>query len=214
MRRWLICAGLVVSSLVRAVASGEEDPYVYQRLPISVPARVEIQSAVGTRDGRPFGERGVEETVRTLFLPLDRLELVASGGVLVLGDQTRAAGAIEASLLALGDRATGLSLGAGYAYDFRGASLVRARAAAFARTGGVDVAASALAEMPIDAPDRDSVDVIVGVAASVPLSDRLRAGVELLGEDLEVSGSPTRPRAAPASSSRRRCGSASARAGT
>jgi hypothetical protein len=60
---------LVVLSLfvVWMASADEDDPYVYQRVVMVAPARVEVETAVGTRDARPFGERGVEESARAPF---------------------------------------------------------------------------------------------------------------------------------------------------
>ena len=181
---------LVVLSLFAAATAFADDdpgadPYVYQRLVTADPARIELETAVGTRDMRPFGERGVEETARGIFQLLDRVELTVSGGVLLLGDETRGAFAVEAFALALGDRTLGLQLGGGYAYDFRGANLVRARLAGLARVGRFDLVGSALLELPVGAEDRDEVDVMIGLAASTALSNRVRAGLEVLAEDIE-----------------------------
>lgn len=179
---------ILLSLLAAATARADDDtadPYVYQRLVMSEPARVELETAVGTRDMRPFGERGVEETARGLFQLVDRVELAVSGGVLLFGDETRGAFACEAMALALGDRTLGLQLGGGYAYDFRGANLLRARIAGLARVGRFDLVASGLFEIPIDAEGRDEVDVMIGLAASTALSPRVRAGLEVLAEDIE-----------------------------
>jgi hypothetical protein len=183
--RALVLLSLFAAATAFADDETTADPYVYQRLVGSDAARVELETAVGTRDMRPFGERGVEETARGLFRPTDRVEISVAGGVLLLGDETRGDFAVEAMALAIGDRTLGLQVGGGYAYDFRGTSLLRARLAGLARVGRFDLVASALFEIPVGAEDRDEVDVMIGLAASTALSGRVRAGVEVLAEDIE-----------------------------
>src|SRR5262249_30473693 len=87
--RVLVLLSLFAPPPAPADADTPADPYVYQRLLTTDAARVELETAVGTRDMRPFGERGIEETARGLFQLADRVELSVAGGVLFLGDETR-----------------------------------------------------------------------------------------------------------------------------
>jgi hypothetical protein len=179
MRRLAV---LVLLALVGAAAQAraDETPFIYHQLPLDAPLRLDLETAVGTRESRPFEFRGVEQTAQVLWQAVPRLELAVRGGVFLGEGPARTLASVEGSVLAL----DGLRLGAGYVHDYRGTSILLGRAIGFTEVGRFDLAASALVEVPVT-PARDAVDVILGVAAAVRVQDRVRLGLEVLGEDLE-----------------------------
>ncbi len=185
-RAQLLAVALVTLATASAHADELADPYVYQRAGGGGEAwTVELDSAVGTRETVD----GVEEALHVRRALLDgRLLLSASGGVLLdarSGDVSASGGALEGAWQ-LADVGAGvrLTLTGGWAHDYRGADLARARALLGRRFGRLDVTASSTFEVPF-ASDRDAVDVILGAGVAYRLAPSLHAGVEAVGEDLE-----------------------------
>lgn len=188
-----------VALLLAGVAGGaglgraQEVPYVYNRAggtlesgaPMGV--KVESESAVGTREARPFGAKGFEQGVRLAVQGLSWLEAELWGGVLVTNGEVDASafsGEARATLLTQKDFGIQVTLGAGAQRDFRGDAIGLVRLSGSRTFGRVNVVASGLAEVPFTG-ERDTVDLVMGLGAMARVSDWFSAGAEVLGEDLE-----------------------------
>ena len=182
MRRGLALALLGAAGVP---AAADETPYLYQRTGTEAPRRVEVEGAVGSREARPWGGRGVETAVRLEASPLPWLTLEARGGLLTEGGETRAA--VSAGLLGrVGLGPVVLHAGAGYARDYQDVDLLQLRLLGTLNRGRLGITASSLVEVPF-AEGRDAVDLILGAAISYAVTPRLRLGAEALGEDLEAA---------------------------
>jgi hypothetical protein len=179
---------LVVPTASRAQAD-DSQPYLYQRGGHGTPGAlaVELETAYGTRDARPFGAEGVEQGARLRWAPLAFLNLEGWSGVLVTGGTHRAtAGAIDLHLGVLNqaDHQLNLTLGAGYLFDYRQAHVPRLRATLGRSWGALDTSLSGYLEIPT-ARGRDAVDLALALAASYRLARWVRLGLEAEGQDLE-----------------------------
>ncbi len=184
---------LLLSSVVLFAATGtvrgQEVPFLYHRAGGDQAAglQVEAETAYGTREARPFGERGLEQGVRVSTRFSRWVELEAWGALLWVDGDREAAGAsaeVRSHLLTEKANGVGLSVGAGMVRDFRGDTIARTRLTLSRRAGNLELVGTALAEVPF-AEDRDAVDVIFGVGGAYEVSSRLNIGGEVLGEDLE-----------------------------
>jgi hypothetical protein len=189
---WLVSSASVAfaaPSLAIAETVTGETPYLYQRAPRAGELRttVELESAVGTRDARPFGERGAEEALR-VELRAGRVTVSARGGVLFVDGDRHAGASGELGVAILdqhrGDAPITLRASAALIRDYREDTSLRLAITGARDWARVNVTASAIGEKPF-AEDRDTVDVIVGAAASVSIARRARLGAEIVGEDLE-----------------------------
>ncbi|MBI2060822.1 MAG: hypothetical protein HYT87_13725 [Nitrospirae bacterium] len=170
--------------------ASEDSPYLYH--PGETLGRgaavLESETAIGTRESRPFGEEGVEQGVRVRYGALTPLTLEAWGATLFNGSGLdHAAWAVESRLRLLdqGQAPMSLQLGAGWLQDFQGVSVPRLRLTGSRSLDGLDLRATSLAEIPTGVAGRDAVDLIIGVAGSTAMASHLRLGAEILGEDLE-----------------------------
>jgi len=165
------------------------DAYVYHRDGWGEAGSLEVdfESAVGTREVRPFGEEGMEAGARVRYRLTDRVLLEAWGGTLFQeGAYRNGSALVRGAVGVLSQKGQGidLTLGAGIKRDFADVVIPEVRLTASRRFGLLDVTASALAEVPL-AEERDAVDLIAGVAASYQLSEPFAVGLEVIGEDLE-----------------------------
>jgi hypothetical protein len=185
MRRTLAALGLAVALAgVPGRGEAQESPFVYHRLPGATPLRLELEAGVGTRDARPFGDAGVEQALTIEVAPLPWLALVVRGALLYAGAEVRTSAGAEAVLrLRVGE---GLELRAagGVGRDPREDIVLRAWTSGRLTRGLLDVVLSGLVEVPL-AEDRDTADLVLGLAAMARAHERLRAGGEVLIEDLE-----------------------------
>lgn len=164
-------------------------PYLYQREGQGPEGAVtvELESGYGTRQARPFGRDGYEQLARARWQPLPWLMAELGGGLLVTSD-TDPRGSFAAEVvfgpLNQADHHLDLSVGVGYLFDYEEVHVPRVRLALGRSFGDFHVVLSGLLEIPTSEA-RDEVDVIVGLAASYAIFDWWRAGLEVVGEDLE-----------------------------
>ena len=150
-------------------------------------AMVELETAVGTREARPFGEDGVMTGVRGRFGLHDRVTLEAFAGSVL---DEAAAGSVDVYVGVLDDAAAGvdLTLGAGHFYDFQHVHTPRLHASLGKRFGAFHLALPVDLALPVTTagdPARDAIDVSVGLVGSWGPSSAVRIGLEMLAEDLE-----------------------------
>jgi hypothetical protein len=173
---WLLVLG--------GAAGAEESPYLYQRLPTRAPLRVELETGIGTRDARPFGQEGVEQALRVETEIAPWLALAARGGLLFVDGDTHAAAGAEAIVRLLSRGGFELRASGGVVRDYREDVVLRFGGNARLERGRLDLLASGLIEVPL-AGDRDVVDLVLGAAAMASVHERVRLGGELLVEDIE-----------------------------
>ena len=188
----LTFAILALQAAVPAAALAEGDasrPYVYQRGGHGVPGElsVEVETAYGSRDARPFGAEGVEQGARVAWSPLSWLRAEGWSGVLFTGGAYRAtASAVDLhfGLLNQDDHYLNLSLSGGYLFDYQQVHVPRFRATIDRSWGAFDTSLSSLVEIPA-AGDRDTIDLVMALAASYRVAAWTRVGIEIEGQDLE-----------------------------
>ena len=160
---------------------------VYQRDVPGDPGgtEVELESAVGTRDIRPFGRRGIENGVRVRHRFSRRLSMEAWGGALV-SETIRGAGEIRLGLVLFDDEKRGIDVTGGFGVrrDFEGVVIPEAGLSAGIDWGHVILRGSGRVEMP-RSDQRDAVDLLIGLGAAYRLSSSAALGIECAGEDLE-----------------------------
>jgi len=182
--------GLALVMLVTWPAAAEPShPYVYQRGGLGVvgSAAVELESAYGSRDARPFGAAGFEQGARVRWSPLDWLSAEGWGGVLVSGGAHRAtAGALDLRFTVLRQDAhhVDLTLSGGALFDYRRALVPRLGATLRRAWGAFDACFSTFVEVPTSG-DRDAVDLALAFASSYAPAAWARVGLEVEGQDLE-----------------------------
>ncbi len=191
-----VLSAVLGSTLVPLAHAQSSFTSVYQRDGFGTKGSVQLgwESAFGTREARPFGEKGLEQGIRSRFSISDTVAIEAWGGLLVdTSDTSVEAGAFSAEaqfgVLQQQDHRVNLSVGAGFLRDFQAVSIPLVRACLSRRFGPMNVAVSGLAEVPL-AENRDPVDLIVEVAAAYEVSNGLHVGVEAVGEDLEAFWEP------------------------
>ncbi len=170
----------------RAVASAGGDlPYLYQRggFGHEVPVSVELETAYGTRDAIPFGARGLEQGVRVRAPMPGGVVFETWLGALVSGEGEPAL-AVDATVPLLRVGPGALALGLGYTKDFTGVHVPRVRATAMAKAAGMEAMGFAELQAPL-AEDRDSADIILGLAAATQVAQWAKVGLEAEGQDLE-----------------------------
>lgn len=165
-----------------------EAAYVYQRTPASAQdtaVAIELESAVGTRDARPFGEQGVEQAGR-VELRRGRFTVGVRAGALMSEGEVYGGVLADAGVLLLeqGSAPVDLHLRAGVLRDYRQDIAVRATMTVGRTWGRTNLSALGFTEVPLS-EGRDTVDVVFGLGGSVLVRDWLRVGGELIGEDLE-----------------------------
>jgi len=168
---------------------GASQPYLYQRAGQGIPGEiaVEIETAYGSRDARPFGAEGFEQGARVRTSPLRWLTAEAWGGALITaGAYKAAAGAIDLHVAVLNqdDHAVNLSLGAGYLFDYQQVHVPRFRVTLGRSWGPIDTSLAGYLEVPT-AEGRDTVDLVLALAASYRVAPWARVGLEAEGQDLE-----------------------------
>ena len=166
-----------------------DDRYVFQRLGGGKPMQVGLsyELGYGTRDTRFFGRQGLEQGVRARWNLASFLTLEGFSGLLLAPDrQARPGGSVMllARPIAQERFPIALHLGAGYAYDFRGAHVLRFLLGLGRRLGKVMTAASAVMEVPLTG-QRDEVDLMVAASAMVPVTGWFAQGFEFGAEDIE-----------------------------
>jgi hypothetical protein len=181
---------IVIGALLLApVARAEPDePYLYQRVgAVPQSARVEAETAIGTREVRPFGESGIEQSVRGRARIVPWLAADLRAGVVLDADGVAGGsvlGALEARVLDAEVHPLGIALAAGGGVDARGDPVLRGQLVLASPRRSLHGAILGALEVPL-AADRDAVDLIVGMVGSVAAGSRVRVGIELLAEDLE-----------------------------
>ncbi len=168
-----------------ALAAGEL-PYLYQRTGFGSAGllAVEAENAAGTRDAALFGQHGVEQGLRLRYGVGDRVTAELWSGVLFAdGGERRTGGAFELFFGVL-SAPLELTLGAGLAHDFRDDDVIRLRATASRPAGAWELSLNNLTEIPLGS-ERDKVDLILGSSVMRTLGGGARAGLELVGQDLE-----------------------------
>lgn len=186
-----IRAFLVLAVLLVPAAGWPEEgtPFLYHGLAghRAGSLSAEWQSAVGTREARPFASRGFETGLQLDFVPVPAAGLRFSCSYLFSEDTApRAAVFLEGSWrLSDGERqGVDLGLAFGFGRDFRDTWFPRVRLYLGAQTGRLQFRAGVVAEFPL-AEGRDDVDVVMSAAAAYRLSESWALGVEAAGEDLE-----------------------------
>lgn len=184
----LIVVGLLVAG--NAADARASESFVFGRSGPGTPGALSVESetALGTRDARPFGERGVEQRLRFQAGVLTGLSFEASAGAL-FDSAENLAGAWDVgarwSFLHHATHGVNGQLTASWRNDYQGVAVPRLGLLAGKSWAGFDAVATGLAEFPVRSPRRDEVDVIFGGGVSSPLTSRVRLGAELMGEDLE-----------------------------
>ncbi len=187
---------MFAAALTSTVEAQSSFASVYQRDGFGTQGAVQLslESAFGTREARPFGEKGFEQGVRSRFSITDAIALEAWGGFLLdTADTTVQAGAFSAEaqfgVLRQERQGVNLSLVAGFKRDFQAVSVPLARVCASKTFGALNVGVSGLVEVPL-ADNRDPADLIVEAVASYEVAQGLDLGVEAAGEDLEAFWEP------------------------
>ena len=180
---------LIPVAIPAAAATGVEFPYVYQRAGFGIAGEltVEIESAYGTREARPFGEEGLEQRAGIRFGLTEKLSLEAWAGTLFNnGVFTEYAHSFEADFKLVERKRSSfdLFLRTGYLRDYERVPVPYAGFAASSELGKIDLTVSAIGEIPL-AGNRDAVDLIMGTAVSRGFGDNVRLGLEVIGEDIE-----------------------------
>ncbi len=187
---WLILVALVgVPPHAARAEADASHPYVYQRGGHGTAGvvSVEVETAYGSRDARPFGAAGMEQGARVRWTPLDWLTAEGWSGVLFTGGAYRATAAavdVHVGVLNQADHHVNLTLSGGYLFDYQQVHVPRLRATLGRSWGPLDTALSGYLEIPT-ARGRDAVDLVVALAASYRVARWARVGLELEGQDLE-----------------------------
>lgn len=191
MLRFALAYMLTACALMGSAQAAERElPYVYGAHPSisdgGSPA-VEIETAAGTRNTRPFGSRGFETGARLRFGAFKRFDVAAQGFALFDGGGFRAAsGGIEATGWALRQDGQYIDLGitGGYTYDYQRVNVPYARLTINRDFGGLNLNVWGRFEFPL-AKRRDAVDLILGTAVSYAVLPGFRVGGEVAVEDVE-----------------------------
>ena len=176
--------------LVGPPLSAEEDTTLYFRTAFGEAGSItaDYESALGSREARPFGEQGVEQGVRIRYRPMGRVTVETWGGVLFTeAGYAGGAGAVEAHLGVIDQGETSpvaVTVSVGGMLDYQQVLVPRARLTVHREQGLWDLTASSLVEVPLSEV-RDEVDLIVGLAALRPVGGGVHLGAEVMGEDLE-----------------------------
>ncbi|MCB9520904.1 MAG: hypothetical protein H6698_07000 [Myxococcales bacterium] len=198
----LAAAAMAAPTEARAddTASYDGAPLVYQRRAGDEAGAVAVAAevAAGTRETRRLGPEGVELGARARYQPVSRLALEAWGAHTFEGEHTALSLEAIGGALRQESNAIDLDLGLGYLYDFEATHVIRGRVAIGRAFDAVHTEATALLELPLGEgeeeelelaegadEERDTIDVVVAVAASYTLSPMFDVGVELAAEDLE-----------------------------
>lgn len=186
-RRIILLAGLMLAPWFSAGAE-MENYYVYQggRLLPAGGGGMEWAGMMGTREARPFGNRGFEQRVGARYGLNDRLSVEGWGGALIYESEVHygVAGEVTVGVLEEDRHGMDLRVGAGYLMDYQDVPTPWVRVTAGRDYGLWNTVGTALFEIP-RAEDRDEVDVILGGAVSYPVTRHSRLGLELIAEDLE-----------------------------
>jgi hypothetical protein len=188
MPKTSLIAPLLLLTFTSTARADTDSTYVYQRTPAASAATevsVELDSAVGTREARPFGAQGVEQAAR-VELRRGIFTVAVRGGALIHDGQVHGGVLVDAGALLLqqGAAPVDVHVSAGVLRDYRQDIAVRATVTAGRSWGRLNLSALAMTEIPL-AADRDAVDVVFGLGGSALVRDGLRLGGELIGEDLE-----------------------------
>ncbi|MAE71653.1 MAG: hypothetical protein CME06_14440 [Gemmatimonadetes bacterium] len=181
-----LLALLALAALTSPSLAAGELPYLYQRTGFGTAGllSVEIESAAGSREAALFGQGGVEQGLRMRYGLSERITTEIWSGLLIDPEgERRSAVALESFVGVLTDPVS-LSLGLGFAHDFRDDDVLRFRATASRAASDWEFSLNNLTELPLGS-DRDKVDIILGTAIMRGFGERLRAGLELFGQDLE-----------------------------
>ena len=171
------------------LAAGQ-DTYLYHRSAFSPEGDLQLDyvAAYGSREARPLGDQGIEQGVRAFYQAGDRVAVEVGTGALLGRDDSLPVSAYAEVHLGVLDQRKGLPLslttGLGYIYDYRGDHIPRLRLTLQRDQGPVDLNLSTLLEKPL-ADDRDELDIIVSLAGSVGIGEKVRVGGEIVGQDLE-----------------------------
>ncbi len=189
MRSPLICGLTLLACFAFQPSTRASELYVYHRDGWGEAGALEVnlETAIGTREARPFGDKGVEGCARLRFRPTDRVQLEAWGGTLFDEGAYRSASfSLRAGVSVLNQdtQLVDLTIGAGYRFDFTQVSVPELRVTASRSWNALDVTATGILEKPL-AEGRDPVDVILGIAVSYQIAPPVAVGVEIFGEDLE-----------------------------
>ena len=187
---FVVCAFVAfLILLLSSEGAAQNVPFVYHRSGYTTDksAAVEVEVGYGSREARPFGESGVEQGLRVRFSPLSWLNVEAWTGMLIPSGSAMAdaySTEVNVGLLSQETGYVNVTLGAGYLYDYQNVHVPRIRLAVSRTFGKLVLIATGLGELPLDS-DRDAVDVVFGLAASYEVLQRIRVGLEVMGEDLE-----------------------------
>lgn len=200
MLRRFACFLLLVASMPKAAfaseqgasaaseaALGGDGPYTYQRYGRGDAGAVSVavESGYGTRETRNFAKPGLEQGVSLRLQPSADLAVALFAGRLSDDGATQFSGEARYRVADAGPFWSAVDIGAGLTRDYRGDLIPRLRFAGSRAVGAVSWSATGNVEVPVGNPERDELDVMVALGASVRTGRLLVIGVEAAGEDLE-----------------------------
>ncbi len=185
----LLVGGLVLGLGLFGARADEDNYYIYRQGSYLQPGRsqMEMGGMWGSREARPFGNRGMEFRLGFSQGLFHRISLETWGGVLNDGNEDNygASGELVFRALDQEDYPVNLNVGVGYLLDYENESALRLRLTTGRDQGQLNLSSYSLFEFPLETEDRDKTDIIVGAALSCPVLSHSRLGIEAVAEDLE-----------------------------
>lgn len=191
------CALLILSGILGWVplAHGEA-PYVFQRgaLEAETRAEAEVFAAVGTRELRTLGARGVAQGARIRLGLLDHTTFEVTGAMVgTLSNDAPRTSLFGAELVQrvadVRQLGVDLDVAVGVLRDAQATVVPRLRVVAGRSWGRLHAQVSGLMEKPLSSR-RDALDMVLGAAASWQAAAKTTIGVEAMAEDLEAAWDP------------------------
>lgn len=187
----LLTGFCLVLGFGQAALAGNETPYLYHRAPgdNGPKLNIELESAYGSREAGPVGDKGYEQILRLRYDIGSRFFVSGQGGLLFDDKGYKApSGGGEVGVKALVQELhqINFTLAAGYLYDYQGVHVPRLRVGLGRRFGDFDLVLHALLEFPqSSSTHRDTVDLISGLAMSYRVNSWFSPGLEILMQDIE-----------------------------
>ena len=166
---------------------GSDGAYTYQRYGRgdAGATTIALETGYGTRETRNFARPGLEQGLSLRLQPTSDIAVAVFVGRLADDGATQFSAETRYRAAEVEQFGTSLDVGLGLTRDYRGDLIPRLRLVASRAEGRVAWSASGNFEVPVGNEERDELDVMIALGASVRAGRLLVVGVEAAGEDLE-----------------------------